>query len=228
MTHNDQSQQNQYQPGDIVNDHQLTPEGQWVPVGTQTTTVPGPAPQVPAEPKKGMSTTKKVLIGAGAALAAVVVFGALAGSGADDTDSGASGDGTVATQEAAAGIGDTVSDGNFDFTVDEVESLGTSVGDDIFGETAQGEYVGVTVTVTNTGDEPQSWFDDNQTLIIDGKEYAADSMATLTVNSEGFYEEINPGNSMTITLVYDVPAGSAPSAIELHDSAFSGGVTVQL
>ncbi len=172
-----------------------------------------------------MSRTKKILIGAGAALAAVIVFGAITSGGEESTDTGS---GTVATQDADAGVGDAVRDGNFEFTVDGVESLGDTVGDQYFGETAQGEYIGVTVTVTNIGDEAQAWFDDNQTLIIDGKEYNADSMATILINDDGFYEEINPGNTMTITLVYDVPAGSSPSAIELHDSAFSGGATVKL
>jgi hypothetical protein len=33
---------------------------------------------------------------------------------------------------------------------------------------------------------------------------------------------------VTGTLVFDVPKGTKPSKLELHDSPFSGGVEVQL
>ena len=40
--------------------------------------------------------------------------------------------------------------------------------------------------------------------------------------------EINPGNSIDGTVVFDVPVGVTPTSVEDHDSAFSGGVTVAL
>ena len=40
--------------------------------------------------------------------------------------------------------------------------------------------------------------------------------------------DINPGNSINATASFDIPAGTPPGTIELHDSAFSGGVEVQL
>jgi hypothetical protein len=40
---------------------------------------------------------------------------------------------------------------------------------------------------------------------------------------------LNPGLGIANTMVaFDVPVGSVPDAIELHDSAFSGGATVSL
>ncbi|WP_425303254.1 hypothetical protein [Nocardia wallacei] len=39
-----------------------------------------------------------------------------------------------------------------------------------------------------------------------------DSMATTS--------EINPGNQMAVTIVFDVPADAVPDHIILHDSAF--------
>jgi hypothetical protein len=42
-------------------------------------------------------------------------------------------------------------------------------------------------------------------------------------------DNINPGLAIAKTVVsFDVPVGAAPEAIELHDSAFSGGVKVSL
>ena len=84
------------------------------------------------------------------------------------------------------------------------------------------------MTVQNIGDEAQFFMESDQTLLIDAKEFSADSTATYMHNSDGMITEINPGNAITITVVYDVPAGSQADAIELHDSAFSGGVTVSL
>lgn len=43
-----------------------------------------------------------------------------------------------------------------------------------------------------------------------------------------FLEEINPGNTVKGTLVFDMPKGTEPASIELHDSPFSDGITVQL
>jgi hypothetical protein len=54
------------------------------------------------------------------------------------------------------------------------------------------------------------------------------SAAIYLPDSNTFITPINPGNSVVGTLVFDVPVGSTLSSIELHDSAFSDGVSVQL
>ena len=36
------------------------------------------------------------------------------------------------------------------------------------------------------------------------------------------------GNTVKGTLVFDMPKGTEPASIELHDSPFSDGITVQL
>jgi hypothetical protein len=49
----------------------------------------------------------------------------------------------------------------------------------------------------------------------------------LGVTGDG--DNINPGLGIDSTVVsFDVPVGVAPDGIELHDSAFSGGVMVNL
>jgi hypothetical protein len=47
-------------------------------------------------------------------------------------------------------------------------------------------------------------------------------------DSESFFTEINPGNSVDGVLVFDVPEGLSPTAIELHESMFSSGALVSL
>jgi hypothetical protein len=40
--------------------------------------------------------------------------------------------------------------------------------------------------------------------------------------------DLNPGNSVETAVVFDVPVGTDPESIELHDGPFSDGVTVGL
>ncbi|MGH3585493.1 MAG: DUF4352 domain-containing protein [Pseudonocardia sp.] len=136
-----------------------------------------------------------------------------------------------AATEASAGIGDQVQDGAFTFTVTDVETGRESLGDGFLRSEAQGNYVLVHVTVTNVGTEAQMFTSANQTLLdAQGREFEADAGAALmnVPDSESFLTDVNPGNSVDGVLVFDVPDGLSPTAIELHESLFSGGVTVSL
>ena len=54
--------------------------------------------------------------------------------------------------------------------------------------------------------------------------------ASLLVNDGGdtLFTEINPGNTLTGVIVFDIPENAGLARVELHDSAFSGGVSVDL
>ncbi|WP_328963496.1 DUF4352 domain-containing protein [Streptomyces virginiae] len=57
----------------------------------------------------------------------------------------------------------------------------------------------------------------------------ADTAAAIHLDgSESFLEQINPGNVLDGIVVFDIPKGADPARIELHDSMFSGGATVDL
>lgn len=133
-------------------------------------------------------------------------------------------------EAGAAGIGEPVRDGKFEFTVTGIEAGVAEIGNESFGEQAQGQFVLVQLTVTNIGDEPQTLFDDNQTLVDDqGREHSANTMAGIYLeDNDTFVNEINPGNTVDGTIVFDIPTDAVPVSIELHDSAFSGGVSVKL
>jgi hypothetical protein len=139
----------------------------------------------------------------------------------------------VASQVAK--IGTPVRDGKFQFTVTSV-SHAKSVGDtaDSFGDTAQGEYTILHVTVTNIGSQPQT-LDDSSQYVYDasGRKYDASTSADIDLNSASgsdrlFLNDINPGNTVRGELVFDMPAGLKAVKAELHDSAFSDGVVVNL
>lgn len=87
----------------------------------------------------------------------------------------------------------------------------------------------MTVTVRDICDRAQSLDAYSQKLLdADGKQYSVDSLATADLDEGIGYEQTNPGNALDTTVVFDVPVGTVPAEIELHDSAFSGGRTVAL
>ena len=104
------------------------------------------------------------------------------------------------------------------------------IGDSTFGVAAQGQFLLVHVTVTNVGDEAQ-YFDSSSQKLLDGqgRTHSADSTAAIYLpDSNSFLTSINPGNTVEGVVVFDIPADATPASIELHDSPFSGGVTVAL
>jgi hypothetical protein len=135
------------------------------------------------------------------------------------------------TADGPAPAGSAVRDGKFEFRVVDV-SRGATVsdptGNPYMTVSAQGEFIVVTLSVTNIGNEPQSYFGQNQKLIdTSGREYSANSQADMYMNDAGF-GDINPGNSIHVRVAFDVPPGTSPAELELHDSIFSGGVSVRL
>lgn len=131
----------------------------------------------------------------------------------------------------ASQLGKPLRDGKFEFTVRSVKCGIAVVGDNPYlQEKAQGQFCAVQLSVENIGDEPQSMFADNQ-YAFDGKsrKFSANSMASMAdESSQVLWEEINPGNSVKGTVYFDVPQGAKLTSLELHDSMFSGGVTVRL
>lgn len=86
------------------------------------------------------------------------------------------------------------------------------------------------MTVKNIGDKAQTFDGSDQELIDrNGSKYSADTAAGIYLDgSESFLEQINPGNVVDGVVVFDIPKGADPVRIELHDSMFSGGATVDL
>ena len=177
-----------------------------------------------------------------AAIAAVGIVAVLASgsSGGDSTSGtsessqsaeGGSGDGSDGGGQAAAGIGDPVRDGKFEFVVKSVECGVKKVGAEFLEEKAQGQFCLVSMTVENIGDESQFFDAGSQKGQTDtGATVDADGAASLVVpeNENSFLEEINPGNSIEVVVVYDIAKDQKLTAVELYDSLFSGGVTVSL
>lgn len=192
-------------------------------------------------PKKG-SKLKWVLIILGV-LVLVGMCSTITSGGSDDNEA-VSGTATsepaspsTATSQAeepsqAVGLGQPARDGKFEFVVNDVQSGVSTIGPEMIAEQAQGQYVIVSMTVTNIGDKAQSYSSSNAKLIdAQGREFSSDSWASSLVadtTASGIYDEINPGNSAQVAVVFDAPVDAQPVTLKLQDSVFSGGVEVAL
>lgn len=214
---------------------------------------PAPPPGPPQPEPKKKSRKWPWVVGA---IVVVGIIIAVAGGGGDDdsttanstsqapaagTDnesapgSGATQDGQedepAESSDSEPGIGTPVRDGKFEFTVTDVQSGLASVGDNPYlTKQAQGQYVIVTMTVQNTSNEPKGISPSDQELFdTDGRKFTADTTAAIGLDtSVAVWDQINPGNTVTLKVVYDMPADATPAEMELHDSMFSSGTTVSL
>jgi hypothetical protein len=213
----------------------------------------GPVPpQVHYSPPrpKGTGGGKSCLVAIGAIVGLFVVLGAcgaLLSAGSTNTSPSASTSASHSSPAKAAqpadstqparkkalvnGIGQEYRDGKFAFTVTKIKKGVHRVGDQYLGQTAQGQFVLVSVTVRNIGNEART-FDNSSQKLTDsqGRGFDADGQATIAMGeqSNAFLKDINPGNGVKGILIFDVPQGVKLKSLELHDSPFSGGVTIPL
>lgn len=214
----------------------------------------GPVPpQVHYQPPRPQGTGggKSCLVAIGAVVGLFILLGAcgaLLSAGSSDTAPSAgtlaapsspvraAQPGTKATRPATKkapvnGVGREYRDGKFAFTVTKIKKGVHRVGDQYFGQTAQGQFVLVSVTVRNIGDEARTFHNSSQKLTdSQGRDFDADGRATVAMGeqSNAFLTDINPGNGVKGVLIFDVPRGVRLKSLELHDSPFSGGVTIPL
>ena len=122
-------------------------------------------------------------------------------------------------------LGTPLRDGDLEFVVTDVATPANWRGD----PRPKGEWLIATMTVHNLDDESQDFAATNQRLIdSDGHVYAADAEAAVSMNNSSMVVTMKPGANMTVKLPFDVPTGTLPKALELHDSVFSEGARIQV
>ncbi len=112
----------------------------------------------------------------------------------------------------------------------KVECGIAQVGGESLNKRAQGRFCLVHVTVKNIGNEARPFTSSNQSAHkAAGQKSEADGAAGIYLedDSRAFLEDINPGNSVN-GIVFDIPKDAQIAKLELHDSAFSGGVVVNV
>lgn len=132
-----------------------------------------------------------------------------------------------------AKIGEPARDGKFEFTVKNVKCGEKSVGNEFLKTKAQGQFCRVSLTIKNIGDEAQTLDSTSQYAFnSEGQKYSSDDEAAIysqTDDTSGaWFDDINPGNTVKGDIFFDVPKGTKIIKAELHDSAFSSGIEVDL
>ncbi|MEV0363408.1 serine/threonine-protein kinase [Nocardia fusca] len=130
------------------------------------------------------------------------------------------------TAGSIADPGVPVRDGNFEFSVLNVESGVGAVGI----ERAQGTFVVVSFTVRNIAAQPTTYLPLGQELRdTAGAKYAPDVTATAQrAAAAAAPRTLQPDESLGTHLVYGIPTGSVPASMTFRDFPLSFGTTVAL
>jgi hypothetical protein len=178
-------------------------------------------PPQESAPNKKRTGTWLVLVVVAVVLIVVIVQAVRGGNSSSAAST--SGDDAGSSTEPA-GLNEPVRDGRFEFTVTGVDCSRTTLGT----VRAEGVFCLVSVRVQNISDQPQT-LDATSQRAYDAQqnEYTAHPQATLA-ESPALFAQLDTGAEVDGRLVFDVPAGTRLTQIELHDSAFSGGATVGL
>jgi Domain of unknown function (DUF4352)/Protein of unknown function (DUF2510) len=136
---------------------------------------------------------------------------------------------TKTTGQSPTGVppAGAVTDGNFSFEVTQVETApSVKYGDPPVEKTAQGEFLIVHMTVTNTGAMSATFLGTLQKLKAGGTTYAIDDEATSYLN--GGMAQLNPGDQTALAIAFDVPQGTTPESLEVHGDPTSAGAEVPI
>ena len=110
-------------------------------------------------------------------------------------------------------IGETVKVGDVEYVVNS-KSTTKTVGSEYLNKTANGTYLIVNVTVKNVGKKPIRVTSDYFKILNGDAEYSDDGTAGLYANDDSkfFLSEVNPGNSITGNVVFDLSDDVANSS----------------
>lgn len=196
-----------------------------------------PYPPVPPAKKKSALPIILAIVGGiillccgGGAIIAAVNSGKSQSATSANSSPETPSNGTKAAK-AAPGLNSPVRDGKFEFLVSSIECGKPQVGNEVLNRKAQGQFCVITISVKNIGSRAQTFFVDNQKgYAANGTQYSPDSVATIYASGDQstWVNAINPGNSISGPIVFDLPAGATLASLKLHDSAFSGGVEVKV
>jgi hypothetical protein len=218
--------------------------GPMPPPGQQPYTGYGPGMPPGTPPRKRHTARNVILSGLGLLVVIIVIASVASSGGGSGSPAAAASSAPAAASSApaaarpaagAAGIGQAVHDGDFAFTVRSL-TCGASAaaaveGSDGFGEKIPSGAVECLATMTVTDDkaEAQTFFDSNQYAYDKaGRKLSADSDGAIYMSGSQDATQLNPGITITAQVPFQIPAGDSIVSLGLHDSAFSGGVTVQV
>ncbi|WP_431220140.1 DUF4352 domain-containing protein [Leifsonia xyli] len=174
------------------------------------------------------------ILAATVAVAGLTLTGCSGGGAAGSGSGGATEPGhsaAAAPTPAGVGLNTPLTVGTFTYTATAMKDAGPTVGSAPLTQTAQGTYIEVDFTIANAGNSAATFLS-NYVKLKDatGKTYDADPTASLyaSPNQQAWVAAINPGNTLTGPILFDVPAGTQPTSVLVSDNAFSGGKEIRL
>lgn len=132
----------------------------------------------------------------------------------------------------ATGEGTTVHDGDFAFTVQRLTCGSSAAAAVSAGGIGEKVPVGaveciVTMKVTDDKGSAQTFFDSDQYAYdARGRQFSADTNGSIYLHGDQDATQVNPGITITALVPFQIPRGDRITRLVLHDSTFSGGVTV--
>jgi hypothetical protein len=177
----------------------------------------------PRPPRRQWLRTTLIVVGVVAAVCVVASVARLATASALNQQ-------PVANSQP--GLGQAVRDGQFEFVVHTV-TCGQSTLDNgiLLHATAKGQFCVADLSARNIGMQARQFADGAQQAFgAQGQQYAADTGAGVVANGNGdaVWDVVNPGVSLDVKVVFDVPVGATIVRMVLHDSGLSRGVSVQV
>lgn len=138
---------------------------------------------------------------------------------------------------AAAGMGQSVTDGDYSFVVNKMQcGVGTMVSEFETGTPSQGQFCVAVLTMTNITNAPQNTPPEGTMTDTRGNTYnttddLASRLAAYSVYlgaNHNVQIQVNPGSHYTDVYVYDVPSGVQAGTLTLLGSFGSSGTKVSV
>jgi hypothetical protein len=194
---------------------------------TPSTPPQPPDPAAPLDRRARLIRWYGIGVAIGIALLVATVAWALLRNPAKTVDVSSPSISGTNTAAAPSAPGEVVN-ANLAFQVTGVDSAPTvtSPTDELLTKEATGEFVILSLVVRNTGNETSYYLSNQQKLKSGSDTFEADPEASNYLGS--LYRGLNPGDQAQIALVFDVPPGTVPDAIEVHGDAVAPGTDIPL
>lgn len=169
--------------------------------------------------------------GFGGAVFWIIIFLAIGGYFFYDNSNSSSPSDPVVNTSAAVFINELQTDGQLTFKVNAEPLCGLDVlGSDGNSLSAQGQFCKINLSVLNHSKSANDFYITDAKLVDAQKnKYDASTDASLYTGDTTFdITTINPGNSITGNVYFDIPKGIVPKYLEVHDSTFSNGSNIEL
>jgi hypothetical protein len=152
---------------------------------------------------------------------AVAATFVLAGCTTSDTstDTGSQESEETLPEAALPGIGDTAQANDLAFTITGLECGITALGSEFLPVNPQGQFCRVGIVIENVGSSP-AVFSASESKVFDSqsREFAADTSAMIREEDsrDVWRADLNPGNSVSGNLIFDLPVDASPDFIEIE------------